>query len=480
MFALLTTLSWLRVWTFHANIYDLGIFHQVLWNTARFHPFDSSLKHMSFLGDHFSPGLVLLAPLEWLPHPIEVLLAAQAGAVVVTAWCVFRLAERQLPDPRVARVIGLATLMYPALVAPALFDFHPEIFMAAALAAGLLALHEDRFGRASLCFAAVLLGKEDSALVLAPLGLVIAAERRTRWLGVGLTVLSLAWIIAVVFVVMPHFRPPDSGRPWFYFQRYSHLGQTPGEVAEFVLSHPLEALWRSFAFKKLITVAVLILGFGGAPLFGGRRVLAAVPFAAAHYLSSRTAQFSFATQYLVEIAPLMAYAAIAGAPRTFGRWPRATASVALLVGVLVGVVPRFFEPDYLPHPEDAALRRAVALVPVDAPVCATNRFGASLSGRRSFDFCVCFVSEIEQYRYYHWPVTSSATYQLFDLDDEDTTPDAARRITVLRAAGAEVLLAESPVFVLRATTEVLDRAALASADDPRVSDVRLSAHSKHR
>ena len=57
VFLLLAVTCILKHLTFHASVYDLGIFHQVLWNTSRLRWFESSLKHMSYLGDHFSPGL---------------------------------------------------------------------------------------------------------------------------------------------------------------------------------------------------------------------------------------------------------------------------------------------------------------------------------------------------------------------------------------------------------------------------------------
>ena len=82
---LLTALSLVRHYTFHSSLYDLGIFHQVLWNTAHGRPFASSIKHMSYLGDHLSPSFALLAPLEWLPRPLELLLVAQAACVPVTS-----------------------------------------------------------------------------------------------------------------------------------------------------------------------------------------------------------------------------------------------------------------------------------------------------------------------------------------------------------------------------------------------------------
>ena len=77
VWALLSVLSLLRHYTFHSSVYDVGIFDQVLWNTAHGRPFASSLSHMSYLGDHFSPSLALLAPIEWLPRSLDLLFLAQ-------------------------------------------------------------------------------------------------------------------------------------------------------------------------------------------------------------------------------------------------------------------------------------------------------------------------------------------------------------------------------------------------------------------
>src|SRR5437870_3800905 len=97
--ALLATLAVLRHVDFHAKLLDLGVFHQALWNTSRLRLFASTVRPPSYLGDHFSPSLALLAPLEWLPWPVAALLVAQAAAVVSTALSVEALARRRAgPD----------------------------------------------------------------------------------------------------------------------------------------------------------------------------------------------------------------------------------------------------------------------------------------------------------------------------------------------------------------------------------------------
>jgi uncharacterized membrane protein len=451
-------------WTFHTYVYDLGIFHQMLWNSARGHWFASSLKHMNYLGDHFSPSLVLLAPLTWLPCSVELLLIAQAATVVGVAYCVRALARSELGSERGAFILGLATLLYPSLFAPTLFDLHPEPFMALLLALGLLALDRERYIAAALCFLVVLGGKEDAGLCLAPLGCVLAFRRQTRGFGILLAIAALAWSALAMFVWMPWFRPAAPQGSWFYMVRYSHLGSSVPEIIRFVVLHPLTALWRSASPMKGLTIVVLIAGFAGAFLRGGLRAVVPLPLLAAHFLSNRDAQFDFGFQYMTPLVPILAWAAIAGAPRTILRRPRLSTAVAVATGILAGFVPRLFPlTDYLPRPEQAALQQAIRMIPDDASLCVPNRLGAHLSARRDLDLCVVFLKERAQYEYYRWP-DSNATYQLFDLAPSNNGVDEApsARLVALEQAGAEVVMELQGVALLRVDQTVLSRAATAS------------------
>ncbi len=452
VFALLAVMALIKHWTFHTYVYDLGIFHQMLWNTARGRWFASSLKHMNYLGDHFSPSMILLAPLTWLPHSVEILLIAQAGTVVGVAYCIRSLALRELGNERTAFILGVATLVYPALFSPILFDLHPEPFMALLLALGLVFLSRERFVAAALCFLVVLGGKEDAGLCLGPLGLVLAVKRRYRTFGLVLATCALTWSALAMFVWMPHFRPHTAQGGWFYMERYAHLGSSVPKIVSFVLLHPLTALWRSVTVMKCVTIVVLIAGFAGAFLRGGIRALAALPLLVAHFLSNRAAQFDFGFQYMTPLVPILAWAAIAGAPKTIARRPRFSFALVLATGLFAGLVPRLFPfSDYLPRPEQAALEQAMRLVPKEASLCVPNRLGAHLSARQDLDLCVLFLKERAQYEYYGWP-DSNATYQLFDLapgnNGVDEEPSA--RLAALERAGAEVLLDRQGVILLRA------------------------------
>jgi uncharacterized membrane protein len=446
-------------YTFHSSVYDLGIFHQVLWNTAHGHFFEAQLKHMNYLGDHFSPSLAVLAPLAWSPWPVPTLLLAQALAMVVIAHSFYAITLERGLGPLPAWAIGLATLFHPALFLPLFFDFHPEPFIAASLARGLLHLERGQQRRAVLFFALALGGKEDVALVVAPLGLALAWKREWRLFGVLLSVGALVWFALAMKVFMPAFRPPTGNAGWFYQARYAHLGRDMGSVARFVLEHPFTAFARSATATKEWTLLFLLLPFGLATLPGGRFVLAAAPLGAVHFLSGKGAQFYTAAQYLLPLVPLLAYAACQGARHTTARFPRTHLLVAVGCAIGLSLLPRFQRMgDFRAGVAQSARHDAVALVPDGVSACANNYLGAHLAGRREFELCVAPTMARDQYDFFHWPLAVRAEWQIFDANAKRDDPLSEPRADALLAAGGQLVFQRDGVRVIRASPDVLNRA----------------------
>ena len=394
---------------------------------------------MSYLGDHFSPALALLAPLQWLPRPVETLLIAQAAAEVATAFAVTALARRQLGDDRLGTWVGLLTLLHPALFTPVLADVHPEPFMAAALAWGLVDLDRGRAGRAAVWMLLTLAGKEDAGLLLCPLGVVLALGGRRRF-GVVLAVASALWTVAVVVWVMPLFRPAGALESP-YVARYGPPGtETLAQLVAALVAHPWQALAGAFQPFKLRTIALLLAPFALAPLFAPRRALVALPTTLFHYLSRLRNEFIVQHQYFVPTAAVLGWAAIGGAKPVFGRFPRAAPALALVVALVFSVGPIVREADaFVPSPRGRALAAAVALVPDEADACGPMSAGAHLARRRHFDLCVELRRGVVR--------TSGARYQLF-APEPALEPYATMRLVELRARGAAVLFDEGGVTLL--------------------------------
>ena len=174
--------------------------------------------------------------------------------------------------------------------------------------------------------------------------------------GAAIAVAGGLTALAAALVVVPHFAPAGSSA---FESRYD--------------SPALDT--RDLGYLAQLLFPLLFL-----PLAAPLAALAAVPELALNLLSSTVTQTSVRTHYAAVATPALVAAAVFGAAR-LGR-PRLaySALVAAAAGtILLGPLGRI---DVSADRHDAAARRAVALIPADAAVSATNALGAHLSARR--------------------------------------------------------------------------------------------------
>jgi uncharacterized membrane protein len=315
---------------FRTSALDLGIYDQVVWNTAhgRILEYSAEPKHgTSFLSTHLQPILVLLAPLYWLWSDVRVLIILQTLAIGASALPVYVLASWQSGSRWAALPLVFAYLMFPALQAVNGFVFHPESFEPLLLLSAVVLFEVTRqrlkvpwlsTRRASvLLIVALVLAlavKEDIALILIGFGAYLFIFRRERRFGLALMAGSALWFAVGMFGVMPLFR---AGKMSPFFSRYSHLGSTPLEIGRTLLTRP------DLVAKSLLTSAngtmllSLLLPLAMLPLLDLGVLLIAAPVLFAYGLSNnplmqRMEQF----QYAAPIIPVVTTAAIYG----LGSW----------------------------------------------------------------------------------------------------------------------------------------------------------------
>ena len=335
---------------YHFLLYDdidLAIFTQALANLLR-GSLETPLRGMSWLGDHSSLNLFLLAPLFALFRSPLTLLTVQCVALALGAWPVYVLARRELDHPGAA--LGCATLylLYPAVGYVNLFEFHPEALSTPAVLAAFAMLRAGRVAPMAFWSAIALLGKEDVALVVAAMGIYAlvgariegrpAGGRAAAWL-LGLAAASLALSFAVV-------------KPWLasgaadYGRMYEAWGRTPGEVLGALLRHPLAALRalietpgdaRDTLFKQEYWLQMLLpLGF--LPLAAPEVLCLALPVVFEHMLSWRTQQHTILYQYTALVIPWTLAAAVLGVGRIARRGKPGAAARLVLASMGCAIV----------------------------------------------------------------------------------------------------------------------------------------------
>lgn len=380
---LLITLSCLKHASFHSSLIDLGIFDQVIWNTAHGHLYWDTLdpyvqRYHLFLGQHFSPGLALLAPLYLVIPSPYVLLVVQSLVLAAGALPLYVLAARRTGQELVALLMALAYLAYPALAYANLFDFHEIV-----LAVPLLAWAAERLdaGRplatlGLLCLA--MLFKEEVGLIVAAFGVYVLPAQRRRALGPALIALGLGWTAGVVFWAVPHLR----GGPYLFDQRYQGGLLQHGAVHLSYVVHFLNA-------AKLQYLALLLLPLLLLPLLGGWSILLLAPTISYTLLSTYPPQYDIHYHYAAPLIPLLFAAAIYGLLRFPARWrPRLAGAVLALVccsAWLIGPLPGergFAATTYTMGPRERAMARLASLVPGGAALAVDNLPGAHLAERR--------------------------------------------------------------------------------------------------
>ncbi|MER3397720.1 MAG: hypothetical protein C4316_04145 [Chloroflexota bacterium] len=389
-FAMWATFSYLRHASFHSHAYDLGILAQVMWNTVNGRPFLTTVMFeytSNLLAHHFSPILLLIAPLYALwPRP-ETLLVVQAAALALAAipfYCI----GRRLGGEATGLALAVAYWLYPAAHYVNLFDFHEIALAVPLLAFALDGFLADRPRRGAVFAGLALLTREEVAIVTAVLGLWLFLRGQRGW-GLGLMAGGIGWAALTIGWLAPALS--GTGK-YYYLRRYEWLGSSPGEIAATILTRPDYVLGGLLTRERLDFLLRLLLPLGLLPLLGPELLVLSVPSFGYLLLSNYREQYELANQYSAVVIPWLVAAAGAGAARLFSRRVSRGAVLGLLLGASLGAYLAYgpgplggrFEPQQFtlgPHVEVG--RQILELIPPGAAVSAQSDLVPHLANREN-------------------------------------------------------------------------------------------------
>ena len=237
----------LQAWRSHVLLasYDQGIFQQVLWNSLRGHPFESTLSSQlstnvihsgepaglgyARLGQHFTPSLLLWAPLFALIGGAALPLV-QVGLIVAAGLVLHQLALQLVP-PRTANWLTYGFYGGNALIGPTLGNFTDLCQLPLAVFALMLGLQR-RMGWLILSAAVLIpLIREDTGIMLIGIGLWLLVREPKRWpIAIGLMIWGAGWMVLVTNALMPLFSDDNSKR--FMVENFGqYLDVDPSEGA---------------------------------------------------------------------------------------------------------------------------------------------------------------------------------------------------------------------------------------------------------
>jgi uncharacterized membrane protein len=281
------TFLWLG-WARHARFgtfgFDLGIYDQGVWLLSRFEEPFVTVKGLNLFGHHMNPIVVVLVPFYWLGAGPEFLLVVQVAAQAAGALAVFLLARDRLAGERwLAVVLAGVLLVNPTYQYLAWEYFHPDTLAIPAVLFAYWAARAGRWRWYGLAAVAAVACKEDAALAVTGLGLLVAVRNHRR-IGLATAAASAAWFVLSTRLLMPRAL---GGLPPFYEQYFPDFGRTGGEIARGILTKPrrvLELATRSdrVAYYRMMFAPVGLLALGDWPAL----VLVAGPMLAVNILTS--------------------------------------------------------------------------------------------------------------------------------------------------------------------------------------------------
>ncbi|MDX2051370.1 MAG: DUF2079 domain-containing protein [Polyangiaceae bacterium] len=252
-------------WYGYTSTYDLGIEHNILWNTTHF---SSPLFKCSPLrgptGGHFSLHATFiafaLAPIYALAQRAETLLIIQAVLLAAGAIPLYLLGRSRIGGWPAA-LVAVCYLLYAPLHGSNLYHFHYLTLAPFFVLATAAALQSRRLILMAIFAALALSVREDIGLGLAALGAYFVLSGERPWPGAALAVSSLLFSVIMKMVLMPN---EGGGASFLYmYEGIIPKGETgAGGILKTVLGNPgylAHALLTGDRLTYLLQILVPVL-----------------------------------------------------------------------------------------------------------------------------------------------------------------------------------------------------------------------------
>lgn len=387
---------------------DLGNMTQTFWNTVHGHPFHflnmrQNLGIEAFgtntrLSFHVEPLIPVLAIIYAFYQHVDTLLVMQTVGIATGAIPARLLARRRLGAGLPELVFPLAYLLFPAIEAANLYEFHPVAFAAPLLLWAFYFADGKRYTLFALSALAAMGCKEELGFLVALMGIWIVWRNGERQFGLMVFVLGTLWSLLAALVIVPHFAAHDSS----YWGRYVPPGYLQGIVTQkdvrmFWLHHP-SWVWDNLTSEaKLSYLHRIFYPAGYLALFSPITLLAVLPSLALILLSYEPHMYGGLAHYSAELVPVVVVGAILGtewlstvvAPRLriAGRWVVLGLSLYVLLAALFNQRANGFTPLAAGYSfptitaHDRLLDQALALIPPTASVSAQDQINPHVSDR---------------------------------------------------------------------------------------------------
>jgi uncharacterized membrane protein len=381
------TLTWFQHANFGTFGYDMGLYDQGIWLESRFRDPFVTIRGLNFFAHHVNLITLALVPAYWLGAGPQFLYLVETVWMAFGAVPLFLLARDRLDSGWLAVAVAGCFLLYPALEWINWWHFHPDALIITPLLFAWWLASRSRWGWYAVAVGVALACKEDAALAVLMLGLVLAmlGERRV---GLVTAAAGAGWFLVATKVVIP---AAGGGAGPFYQELFPGFGDTLGEIVWNLVVHPSRLLGLATLPDRVTYFWQILAPVAFLPLAAPLVLLISVPQTVINISSGHALTHDIHYHYSAIVLTGVFLATVEGIA-WIGRGPRARRA---LVGLLVAtslVSNVAWSPSPLgvhyddgiwarAEPRHATVRAALRLVPPDAGVSASYNLIPHLTHR---------------------------------------------------------------------------------------------------
>ncbi len=431
------SISLVNHYLFRTYALDLGMFNHALYHFAHFQKNIFMLtpwpQGVSFFGDHFSPIILLFAPLYYLFGSYTLLLVQIAsillGAVGVFRYCQYTTIHKWLPVIVMFHFLSMWGI-YSALA----FDFHTNIVASMLVPWFLLYLEKKNIAKTILFVVLILICKENEPLwvlfiilgIIWKSGFSLLKEKPVFIAALFLFVLVYAFVI--LKLVMPYF---SDHQQIVALKRYTYLGDSFSAIVSNFFTHPLTYLSYFFidsnnpdagmsSIKKEVYYMFLLSG-GILTIRYPWFLFMLVPVFAQKFLSSEPELWLTNGQYSIEFVPITSICVF----YALNKVKNVNVACGLAIIIVLSTIRvtsqqlametfnykktlRFLSSGhYQSHLNITAINQALATIPEKASLSASAAIAPHVAGRDTI---------------LHFPIIDNASYIAVFTDSINTYP----------------------------------------------------------
>jgi len=196
-----------RYWQYQTFYIDFGIYDDAIWKVAHFKApiVDKGPNGRLNLGDHFTPGMYLLAPIYWVTDRQEVMFVVQVLAVCVAAWIAYLLIRSRTKNRFIQTALIVSFLGFVGMQNALIVEMHEITFAVLPLMLVIWSIERRKWKQYFFFLFLLLSFKENLAGIVIGLGLYLLIRFRKQYLpqAVASIIIGLVWGALMTMVVIP-------------------------------------------------------------------------------------------------------------------------------------------------------------------------------------------------------------------------------------------------------------------------------------